>query len=134
MTAVPTTRLHPYNVDIYYATTPKQWRKAHRHYGIKNPGHPNAAGRTDSITHSSDGTLGAVIIWLDPNHRLHDNTAAVIDTLAHEAFHAVACILDAIDEPRDKWHEQTAYLVGWLTAWLWNNTPDDIRHGPQEAA
>lgn len=122
------TRLRQYNVEVVYATTPKQWRKAWRHFGVTEcEPPPEAAGQTSSLRHEAGGDLGGIVIWLDREHRLHSNPAAVVDTLAHEAFHAVTFLLDAINEPRDKWHEQPAYLLGWLVGWLWTNTPKGLR-------
>lgn len=124
---IPTTRLEQYGVDIVYATSAKRWRRAWRHFGVEPKPTPDSAGRTDSLMHAAGGDLGGIVIWAAPKHRLHRDPAGVIDTLAHESFHAITCVLDSIQEPRDKWHEQPAYLIGWLTAWLWTNTPEGMR-------
>lgn len=59
------------------------------------------------------------VIYLDvAQHR--GNTSQLIDTIAHEATHLAAGILDSTNASYDGDSEPLAWMVGWLTRWVWD--------------
>ena len=111
-----------YNVHLHAVTTRKAWAKLRKDmpHLDENPG----LGHTHLFEWiPNDGTLPErhVALYIDVKaHR--DDHAELINTCAHEATHAAGMILDQIKARYDGNSEPFAYLVGWLTAWLWNLT------------
>ncbi len=113
-----------YGVNLHLATTERDWKWLRRHL-------PYVKEMPDSAGHShfavwepnNDGLpLPVLALWI--RDELNEDPAELIDTCAHEAAHAAGQILSwighdfrgdgGVDEPH-------AYLVGWLTKWLWEN-------------
>lgn len=60
------------------------------------------------------------IIYVDvAAHR--SNQGALLNTIAHEAAHAAAGILDSTGTEYDGNSEPLAWLVGWLVEWVWTS-------------
>ena len=80
-----------------------------------------------STTDSRDKDTQQQHIWIwvdagDVRHRA--DQAELVDTIAHEAVHVAGNILErcAIEQQASN-GEPFAYLVGWVSAWLWRNLP-----------
>lgn len=110
-----------YGAQLHATWTPKQWRKVARTIGRPDAKAPESAGRVDSSLWVPDVGLPVfhLLIYVDlKNHG--DDTAALVDCIAHESAHAAGAILDHIGQPYDgDTSEAHAYLVGWIAAWLW---------------
>lgn len=59
-----------------------------------------------------------VVIWVDEAQ--HADTAELVETYAHEAAHAAGQICEYISHPVTANDEPFAWLVGWITRWLWS--------------
>lgn len=79
--------------------------------------------------HSGDGTDGLpefhVVICMDGRVLTHEDTQLGdrIRLSAHEATHAAGLILDHAGQEYDGVSEAQAYLVAWLTEWIWQHLP-----------
>lgn len=74
-------------------------------------------GTTTTLRHSKTGDCH-IIVWLDLDRI--NNTGSpgreLVDAIAHEASHAADYIAGrGIDD------HARAYLVGWISGWLWDN-------------
>lgn len=118
------TRIDPYGYDLHAAYTDNQWAAAVRAFGV--PDDPGAAGRTDTLTwepHDLSAPAALVwVVWIDST-KLAD-PATRVNTIAHEATHVAAALHDHIGDTNTT-GEPFAYLVGWITGWLWGNYPDE---------
>lgn len=100
-------------------TTPRGWSNICRRvpFGTLDA---SAGGQTFSGQwQPRDGgpNENSIGIYINPKHA---TPTEHLTTCAHEAAHAAETILrGAATEPTG---EPLAYLVGWLTAWLWENS------------
>lgn len=101
-----------YGTDLFCVTTKKQWKQLRKRLPWIGRV-PSGVGQVSSAP--SENT---VVIWLKP----HDNPAEHVDTCGHEASHAAGRILQSIGHNVDATDEPHAYLCGWITRWLWENT------------
>lgn len=127
MTAYARHKLDIYGADLYLATTKRQWRALAKHYDwLGNV--PESAGQATFATWERKGhmTVPIVVLWLDLKQ--HNTTTELIDTIAHEASHAAGRILEHIGHsaPTD---EPSAYLIGWLSGWMWEHVPSAWHEG-----
>lgn len=109
-----------YGADIYLATTKRDWSVLRRKVKSLDAKAPDSAGQATFATfqpNSGGLTVPVVIFWLDVKE--HKTTVELIDTCAHEATHAAAALFEHIGHAPAANDEPHAYLVGWLTAWLW---------------
>ena len=108
-------RLDIYGIDIYLARNTSEWAAIRRKVPEYELGpRPDERART---THMIDDD--AIIFWLrsediDPLNDISD--------CAHEATHAAGFLFHAMGQKQDARSEPFAYLVGWLTAWLYQHT------------
>ena len=115
------TRIDLYGVEVYLATNRRQFGTLRRKLPFLDPA-PDYAGSTDFAVFKPKGqglTSGHLVFWVDVEN--HDSTRELVDTLAHEASHGAGRILGWIGHKVDETDEPSAYLVGWLTGWLWEN-------------
>lgn len=115
-------RLDIYNTAIYLATTKKSWRKLAKHCTLVGKRIPECAGQVASglWTPKKRGlSEHHIAIWIDV--RNHPDPLDLLDTCAHEASHAAGRILEHIGQPLHYTDEAHAYLVGWLTRWIWEH-------------
>lgn len=112
-------RLDIYDTELYVTTTKRGWANIRRlvPFGELDA---TAGGQTHSGQWQPDNGApneNAIGIYINPNHK---TPGEHLNTCAHEATHAAEKILtDAATEPAG---EPLAYLVGWITRWLWENT------------
>lgn len=113
-------RLDVYDADIWLATNERQWRALGKITPVAEGDPPDAAGNAAFATfHPNDGgpTAPVIVLWLDLAS-LHE-PADLVNTCAHEASHAAGHLLEHIGQDHHGSNEAHAYLVGWLTQWLW---------------
>lgn len=109
-----------YGADLWLATDPTQWRALTRTVGAVEGDPPDSAGRATFATfHPNDGglTVPVCVIWVDAAQ--HKTAAELVNTCAHEASHAAGYLLEHIGQDHHGSNEAHAYLVGWLTQWIW---------------
>ena len=112
-------RLDIYGHELFVTTTKRGWSNIQRLFAFHDVD-TTAAGQTHSgQLQPDDGSpnVNAIAIYINANH---GNEAEHIDTCAHEAAHAAEAILEGTKIPTGG--EPLAYLTGWLTRWLWENT------------
>lgn len=113
-------RLDVYDADLYLATTKPEWRALARRITALDKTPPDAAGSSTFATFHPDGrglTVPVVVFWL--NLAQHRGAAEIVNTIAHEATHGAGQILDHIGHDGTGADEPRAYLVGWLSSWMW---------------
>jgi hypothetical protein len=126
-----------YGVIVHCAFDRRAWSTLRRR--MKGAlGTPDSMGRTEPVEQEVPGKRARdhVAIFIDVG-RARD-AADIIDTMAHEAYHATTSILhDRMAAPSIEHDEAQAYLCGWITGWLWKSLPveyhDRVRP-PQRAA
>lgn len=64
-------------------------------------------------------------IWIFINVEAHDSFLALADTIAHESFHVAEAIAQRASMPLSG--EPGAYLVGYISAWIWSRIPLSIQ-------
>jgi len=112
------TRIDPYDARLYYATTLAEWARVHEQFG---PGLdvPPAIGLTARVWDPRTGRTH-MIVWVDVAK--HPRADELINTIAHEGYHAAAGLLEGLGQSLDE-GEAVAYLVDWITGWLVRHTP-----------
>jgi hypothetical protein len=108
-----------YDVRINLATTARDWSSLRRKLTFL-PDRPNSLGSSSFAvwTPKKDGPPEPhLVLWLDMA-RL-DDVADLVDTIAHEAAHGAGQILDWVGHDIRGIDEPHAYLVGWLTRWMY---------------
>lgn len=110
-----------YGVHIDLATTRREWATLRRRLSFLDKDPSNYAGLTSFAVWEPPKGSGLatphLVFWVDTVR--HPTQAELIDTLAHEASHGAGRILDNVEHKVDGTDEPHAYLVGWLTRWLW---------------
>lgn len=102
--------LDVYEVRLVLASTPKDVKKLRRRYGDQiDHAAFDGMGSTSTLEGSND-----IVIYVDGSQpRLK-----MVNTVAHEAYHAAGFILDSVGQPFDPGTEAMAWLVGWLAEWI----------------
>lgn len=114
-------QLDIYGTWLHLATDRKAWRKHRKLLPSLDKEPPEAAGAVMlTLHHPPDATtVTHLTIWLDLD--AHTASGDLIDTAAHEATHAATALLDHISQAYDANSEALAYLVGWITCWIWKH-------------
>lgn len=111
--------LDVYGVELHLATNRREWATLRRRLDFLDKKAPESLGFAQWATWKPNGpgkVVPHLVLWV----HLADHAGDVIelvDTCAHEAAHGASEILGwtghnkAGDEPH-------AYLVGWLTRWM----------------
>jgi hypothetical protein len=118
-------RLDVYGTALFLATTKKQWRAIAKRLEFVPKHVPQCSGQaTFAVWEPDNGNSEPVVVlWI--NTADHTSTGELIDTCAHEASHAAGRILEHIGHPIPATDEPHAYLIGWLTRWIWEHSGDD---------
>ena len=114
-------RLDIYDVYLHLATNRRDWGTLRRAMKPLGTGSPESLGMTQRLAfRPDDGSAPEehYVFWIDTK-TLGDDTANLVDTCAHEAAHAANFILDRAGHNIASPDEPHAYLVGWLTRWIW---------------
>ena len=112
-----------YGVRVHLATTARQVAALNRRFeGTLDDLDPAAMGATSSVLDTStEGRNGFhVVIYVDADRHAGD-PGRLIDTIAHESCHAAGMILAHLGALLDPREEHVAYLLGWLSGWVWDN-------------
>ena len=113
-------RLDVYNTGLFLATTRKQWKQLAKKCKLIEADVPDCAGQVSSgVWQPKTRGLAEhhVVVWI--NVKQHGDQGELLDTCAHEASHAAGRILEHIGHPVPATDEPHAYLVGWLTRWIY---------------
>ena len=110
-------RLDIYSIDIYLARTTKEWAQLRRKMPDRELGRVPAEKARTTHLHYDD----TIIFWIKSERIDQLN---VIADCAHEATHAAGFLYKAMGQKQDARQEPFAYLVGWLTAWLYQHVRD----------
>ena len=118
--SVHTHTLDIYGVRLYLATNRREWATLRRKFDWLDK-QPNSAGLAHfglwvpkvgvSVPH--------LVFWLEMASL--SEPAELVDTIAHEATHGANQILGHIGHEIHGSDEPHAYLVGWLTAWMYRH-------------
>lgn len=112
------TRIGLYNTAVWFPESAAQWRRLSRKLASMDPDLPDCAGRTVFATGrlAGDSAVAHLVFHVDPATAA--SLADLADTCAHEASHGAADIMDWIGH--EDGGEPLAYLVGYLTGWLFS--------------
>jgi hypothetical protein len=113
--------LDVYGVELHLATTRREWAALRRRYDFM-AAKPESAGLVSFAVWTPKGSgrhVPHAAVWIDDT--FHADDLDLIDTCAHEASHVANHILDYIGHEIRGTDEPHAYLIGWLTRWLWEN-------------
>ena len=115
-------RLDIYGTAIFLATTRRDWKQLAKQTGIVNKNVPDSAGQVTVRAWEPD-KRGLdelhIAVWIDVKN--HTDPGELIDTCAHEASHVAGRILEGIGHLVPATDEPHAYLVGWITRWIWEH-------------
>lgn len=116
-----------YGAWIHLATDAQQWRSVQRKITSLSEDVPESMGRTDFALWLPDtgGSTANLVVFIDLRAHTGD-MLALVDTVAHEATHAAGGLLDHVGQKYDGNSEALAYLVGWLTSWIWRHVTTDL--------
>lgn len=119
--------LDVYSVRVHLATTRKDWAKLRKKLGIE-PLDVDCHGLTQHATwRANDGTSAEqhVLVYLDVRG-CDGDPRALVNVAAHEATHAATMLLRHYGHKIRGHDEPHAYLVGWLTEWLWTHASPEL--------
>lgn len=111
-------QLDVYGCWIHLATDRRAWSTLRRRVKSLDPKPSDAAGAVTYTKFSSDAGrhVQHYVVWINLAAVFDDHD--LLDTVAHEACHVSATLLEHIGQPGGD-SEALAYLVGWITVWLW---------------
>lgn len=104
-----------YGARIHLARNKGEWKRLKKSTGL-NLSKIGSIGLTEKFTDPKTGQVDFAV-YVDVKSQTR---AELLDVCAHEAAHVSGLMLDHIDTPYDGTSEPLAYLVGWVTAWLWS--------------
>lgn len=106
-------QLDIYGVWIHLARTRAEWRKLAKSEHLKLD-KPTGIGLTQECLRRPGDLHYPVFIDVDKL-----GARGLVELCAHEATHMAAMFLDSADAQYDGTSEPFAYLVGWVSGWLW---------------
>lgn len=108
-----------YGVNVHLATSKRDWKQLRKELPFVGKV-PKSMGQTQFACTKLGGIViqAHLVLWVDIN--AHANAASLVDTCAHESAHAADRIVEWIGHTPMVCDEPTAYLVGWLTSWMWD--------------
>jgi hypothetical protein len=115
MTKARSHLLDVYGTQLHVATTKAEWRRLCKQFTQITPADLEGRGYTALF-----GQGGVVHLAFYVHAKMP--AAKRIETAAHEATHGAALLLEDLSAKYDGLSEPFAYLVGWLTRWLWEAT------------
>lgn len=115
-----------YGTHLHLAWTRKQWRRLANELDFLDAKQPESAGLSWLAVWEPKGVglhTPHVVLWID--HKAHgDDTATLVDSIAHEASHAALQILHQAGHQAEGTDEPSAYLTGWVAGWIWRHLHD----------
>ncbi len=114
-----------YDVDLHLATSRRQWASLRRRLTFLDQAAPESLGFAHfAVWHPRGaGRAQPVSVFYIPVDK-HASIEDLVNTCSHEASHGAGQILDWIGYDITGVSEPHAYLVGWLTTWLWRHTQE----------
>ena len=110
--------LDVYDCWLHVAVTPKQWRRLADKYDLDRD--ITSAGHLQLFIDTGANNQPHLAVWIRPG----SSGRALVDTIAHEATHAAAQLLDHVGQRAERHDSETlAYLIGWISGWLWEAMP-----------
>lgn len=107
-------RIDIYGGRLHIAKTAEQMNRLRQRFDLVDPESIGAAYLTID-THANNAVH--LTVWVDAAKL---DTAALVDTIAHESFHAAAQLLDHIGQRTTQHDSETlAYLCGWIAGKVW---------------
>jgi hypothetical protein len=91
-----------------------------------DPKPSDAAGAVSFLSFTTDKgrAVSHFVVWIDVASALDERD--LIDTIAHEASHVSAHLLyDDAGQKQDGDCEALAYLIGWVTGWIWQGCQEN---------
>ena len=110
--------LDVYHANLHLTTSRKAWTKLRRTIDSLDK-KPDGLGMTTLQLYESTGHSVPHLVWFIDVDAHGDNFNGLIETCAHEAVHGAGLLLDHFGQDYNGRSEHHAYLVGWLTRWLW---------------
>lgn len=101
-----------YSAWVHLARNRKEWKALKKHTGLKI-GKVTAGGQV--VTRVGDDSNPHFFVYIAAEYHTE---LELVDTCAHEATHVAHRLFEFINEEHED-SEPFAYLVGWVTAWLW---------------
>lgn len=117
-----------YDVEVYLPKTRKAWKRLRKSVSFIGE-YPRSAGLSTFAVKNSKRrpSCGHLVLWLDLKKL---STPELVNTIAHEAAHGTGAILDwAGVNVNGGDNEAHAYLVGWLSQWMWENVNQETSDG-----
>lgn len=118
-------RLDLYDVDLWLVTRPRDLTEVLTSIQVE-PDERTEWASVGQVQTYWRGELGKeppqhhLVICIDvPALKKDRDRERLLKVVVHEATHAGAMVLDYINEGYDGESEPLAYLVGWITTWLW---------------
>lgn len=105
--------LDVYGVRLHVVTSRQEWKLLRAQFP-KLDRKPTGVGMSHFLTVKGDPH---VALWV--NRKAHKAIPGLVNTCAHEAAHAAGQIMEFVHADPDPSGEPHAYLVGWITQWLW---------------
>ena len=113
---VATYRAGVYGATLHVATTRKQMSALRRKYGLDKP---EAMGASYLTVDTKADNAVILTVWVDGDAL---DGPELVDTIAHEAVHSAAGLLDHIGQTADRHDsEALAYLTGWVAGRIWES-------------
>jgi hypothetical protein len=119
------TDIDPYGAQLHVVYDRRGWALLKRRFpGLVEDGFPDADGwARHSVWHPKNGTSPEAHHVLVVDVRKARSTADLVNTIAHEAAHVAGNLMGHIGH-HDQAGEPTAYLVGWITQFVWEHLPE----------
>jgi hypothetical protein len=118
-----------YRVNLHVATNPAQLRDLRKDFELEDIGE-HVGGATTGFLGDTDGVSSYhVVWWIAAGSHEPEDLGRLVNTVAHEAAHGAAAIWKWIGADIDVEilrDEPYAYLVGFLTEWLWEAAIRDV--------
>lgn len=112
--------LDAYGCHLHVATDRRGWATLRRRLpGLVDGPAPESAGWTRFATWQPKSGITVPVVVVYINAAQHTEPVDLIDTAAHEAAHVVSALMEHIGHSISGVDEPSAYLTGWVTAWLW---------------
>lgn len=113
--AVQHHRIEIYGVDVHLATTRRDWATLRRRFDFLDRDTPSEAMGYTVYATRRQGSQRHLVFWVDGTR----TGAELVNTIAHEASHGAGRILECIGHTVPATDEPHAYLVGWLSGWIY---------------
>lgn len=118
--------LDVYSVWLHVATDRKQWNTLRKTITSLEKRPPDSIASTKHEAEEINGgaQVQHFVVYINLAAHTGDGRLPerIVETCAHEAAHVAGLILDHFSVEYDGCTEPHAYLVGWVTQWLWEAT------------